>query len=279
LEITSSFLSNCGMSEKEIEMYYFLNLKGSAKISIIAKNMNMHKMQAYRQIEKMERNGFVFRTLGSPRLYSSVPIEKIIRTRMYDLKLEYQGIEHDSNEIIEQIKKIRPKNKFSADKMEIIQGAERTQLAIFEMMKRSLTDFCGMNTLEYYIKLFGLRMSSWPNNESDEFKKRMRIRGIIHLPIENIQDNPSSVEFIKKVTCMHPCIEFRFLRKNINPTPVFAIRDNEELVLITNEGEENKDFKNLTRTAIWTTNERLVVLVQILFEYFWENSIKLQSKM
>jgi len=267
------------MSEKEIEIYYYLNSKGPTAVGIISKAMNMHKMQAYRLLEKMERNGFVFRKIGRPKVYMAVPIRKIIKTRMHDLKLEYQNIKCNSNKIIESLNRVRLKKTLSADNIAIIQGAEKTRLAIFEMMKRSLTNFCGMNTLEYYTKLFTLRMPSWPNNESDGFKKRVQVRGIAHLPIGNIQTNPLAREFIKKVSGMHPCVQFRFLKMDINPTPVFAIRDDEELVLIINEGEENKDFENTTRTAIWTTNKRLVTLAKISFEYFWENSIKLESKM
>lgn len=260
-----------------MEMYLFLNSNGPTRVSIVAKTMNMHKMQAYRQLEKMERCGFVFRTFGSPRLYSSVPIERLIRTKMHELKLAYESIEICSNQIIENLRQIRSMNTHSIDRMETIQGAERTQLAIFEMLKRTSIDFCGMNTLEYYSKLFSLRMASWPNNETKEFKKRVKVRGIVHLPVDSIKSNSSASKFIEKVTTMDAFIEFRFLKMDINPIPVFAVRDTEELVLITNEGEESEDFKNISRSAIWTTNKRLVVLVKIFFENLWEKSTKLQT--
>jgi sugar-specific transcriptional regulator TrmB len=259
------------LSEREIEIYFFLNSNNPTRIITIAKKFNIYKMQAYRILEKMERNGFVFRKIESPRTYCPVPIEKIIRTRMHDLKIEYERIESDRERIIENLKKKISREKVTADKIEVLQGADRTRLAIFEMIKRTKTSYCAINTLDYYLKLLR-RTANW-SPKDDEDIKRVQSRTIVHLSRENIM-NPSSLTKFFEAYPKTFNNEIRFLKLYISPTPVFAIRDDEELVLITNEGEEDKDFRNETRTAIWTTNRRLVVLTKSHFDHLWENSIE-----
>jgi hypothetical protein len=140
------------------------------------------------------------------------------------------------------------------------------------MLMRTKTNWCAINTLDYYIKL-SRRMPDGIKKLSEPNKNHIHRKNIIYLSESNVKNS----KITKKVTqeIIVPTInQFRFLKFNINKPPVFAIRDGEELVVITNEGEEDKDFKNLTRTGIWTTNIRLVTLANISFNYFWEKSIE-----
>ena len=261
-------LTEFGITKKEEAIYRFLISNGPKKPAEIAKTLNMHKMEVYRHLLRMEKNGSVQVLMKRPKLFAGTPIEKIVSKRMFDLKLSFSNLQEEKERIMNKFRGEDFKKPDEPGEMALIQGAEKTFLAILEMRKRVSNDLCVMNTLENFGKILA-RDSELRKEFSAKQQPKYKQRVILQITDEKTIRGEELLKIIEN----NKTFQIKFTNEKIDSFPILAIRDSHELVLITNEGKIEEGYHNKERVALWTNNKILVRLIQTFFEYLWSNSI------
>lgn len=71
-------LVNLGFRQQEAEVYVFLALNGSQKVSDIADALKTYKSQVYRTLKKLQNKEIVKATPNLPAMFSALSFDKVL---------------------------------------------------------------------------------------------------------------------------------------------------------------------------------------------------------
>ncbi len=230
----------------------------------------MHRMQTYRHLKEMEKSGIVYLTFESPKRFTVISLEELLNLTITELKLRIETMEKEKQALLSEID-----NQFSQDteidQFAVIQGTHNIRKSILDLRRRAKKEICTSNTLK---NLGGYHVHGV---HSDVLSGKAKFRYRCLTQVTNNIDAKAGL-FLKKVYGSKNT-EMRHVDRPINPFPCFAIKDAEEVVVITTpQSHESIDIQQRENiSAFWTNNSTIVGLIKNQFENLWKGSTDVKN--
>jgi sugar-specific transcriptional regulator TrmB len=258
------FLEEFGMTENQIRIYCFLAHTGPQKATTIAKNLKMHKMQVYRDLDVLGRQGIIHLAFVEPKQFAASNIEDLIDERIQQFNSDLEILAAQKKRIVNDWRTcLKQKTHLKIEKFAILQGEKKLKAAVDGLRNRAQQELCCLIPLKTLVKnnLLG------HHDKIMMGKVRFQYRVLTKFPEEVI---PKCRNVLHRLSqCKN--VEVHFTDDELDPFPSFGLIDSEEIVLITDHP------KNLDFSSLWTNNKIIVGLIKNYFEKLWANSSDVQT--
>ncbi len=259
-----SFLKEFGLTENQIKIYCYVAHRGPQKATVIAKALSMHKMQVYRDLQEMEKQGVVQLAFSEPKQFITCSINDLIDEKLQQLKANLEALEAQKTKISSDWRThLLQESPRKIERFAIIQGEKKLFAAVEALRRRAQREMCSLippwglvkaNLLGYHDKIM-------------QGKVRFKYRIITQIPDEEV---PNFREVLQKYT---PCenVAIHYTKVPLDPFPIIGLIDDEEAVLIM------QPVEGVNLSSLWTNNKVMVNLMRNYFEELWLDSSDVQT--
>ncbi len=261
-------LKKSGLSEKDIEVFIFLNRKGPQKGTEIARKLNMNRGQVYRILKGLESKSFVEATLERPKKFIAVPLKGVIDSFIESKKEEVARIEKSKRDLLTDWEKIGQEIiKSSSEKFSVIEGDKTILRKMVQMLERTKNCFSVALSVRQISRAdqYGVFNASILKSKSD-----LDIRILTQASRHNLK----ATKMLYKE--LHHLEGIKGLDASLGTSKFskMVIRDNEEIALFI-----SKEGVNPKNEIILCTNSKSIVTAFLkVFEELWNNSRNINQR-
>ena len=272
-EQVEKVLKSFGLTDKEAEVYVFLAKHGVLKGGQIAKQMRMHKAEAYRFLKSLQSKGLVESTLESPTRFKAVPFGTALDLFVKAKRDEAALIESAKKELLSDWEKIsKSKPETPSERFVVIEGNNRIYPRIFQMIKETKCQLLSVSTVPglVYATQFGLfdAMSEHP------LRSNIQFRFLTEFTEENVSIVKNLLNGMPEIGVN---LKGRTPDLGLQLSPRIVIRDDEEILFFTNTKSEDTPDPDQD-VCLWTNCKALVQSFTHVFEELWNNSTDIYKK-
>jgi sugar-specific transcriptional regulator TrmB len=260
-------LSRFGLLRNEIRVYLYLARMGERKAGEIAEAISLHRTETYRILRDLEKKGVVFSAFEKPLKFTAVPLEKAIDLLIEAQRMKIKLLEKEKNSLVE-LWLSMPQPRVENNKKEIFQileGEHQLILKANELLERTKDEMKIFAPEEYLALLY--------HNDFTDSLKRCSNKMNIALIIENSLKSRFFIEQMSWSTN-------KYRMADVKNLPCFIISDRKELLITIQETDEDDDGiekKKPKIMALWTNQNAIVEVLQVLFSKLFETGKTLQK--
>ncbi len=248
-----------GLAPVTAKVYLTLVDFGVLEISKLADLANIARPDTYRKLLKLQKLGLVEKILGRPTKYMAIPKKEALSLLLEAKTTAYNQLRKETRFLIETSDKEDKNIEFTKRSPEFILIPQGKRLT------NAIKAAIGKAQLSIYDVLSWKRFSQGILNRFAEdienaHAKNLDIRLIVEEPPEN-ETAKNLIKFCKK----NLNLQMRFISNN--PSTIFAIYDQKEIMIVANPKEEFK-----SSPALWSNSDSLVSLGLGYFENLWQKA-------
>ena len=258
--ITKRFV-DLGLSEEEAQVLKDLYLSGEAKAGDLAKASGLSRINVYRALERLQKEGIVEASMGRPVIFSAIPPEMAAQKLVERASSQLRTMQQAKEQVIKELSMFKLQQKPQAEaKYRIVQGKQQIYSWIGKMASAAKSEVLA------YIERDDLRKIYY--TEIIEELAKARKRGARVMILTDV--DYSLAETVENYA---PYAEIRHTR--IPGMSVLLVVDESELAvsaMTKSEGTSDDDV------ALWMNGKNFVAGIKGLLRDSWENATDAQTR-
>jgi sugar-specific transcriptional regulator TrmB len=272
-ETIRKVLSECGLTEREADVYIFLAKHSAQKGGEISKRTKMPKALVYHVLKSLESKGAVESTLEFPARFAALPFEAILEMNIRAKREEAASIEKRKTSLLEDWKNI---SKIDIEQPEIarfvvIEGTRKIYLKIAEIIENTKNSLSAASTVADLARFEQYGVIDSIN--ANPMKSKVKFRFLTELSRQNLK----AIKLLRAELNTGLDLKARNPDLGLTLFPRMVIRDDEEILLFMSPRTLQPTKKQ--EACIYTNCESLVQALTSVFEDMWHNSTSIEEKM
>lgn len=130
-------LRDCGLAEKEAQVFLELSLAGPAKASDVARRVNLSRMDAYNQLKRLADRGLVRATVERPMRFVPLPVEDALDVLIREREESIQRI-HSQREVLKEA--IKPLSDLPEDAVDATFRIHQDRRTIHNQIRKMIAE-------------------------------------------------------------------------------------------------------------------------------------------
>jgi sugar-specific transcriptional regulator TrmB len=231
-------------------------------VAEIAAQTNLHRQDVYQILPKLEENGLITKTLGTPVTINAIPVEKalkeLISIKRKHVSEEIKFMESILKELSDGLKLLNEKERENVEPFFSLLTKESEISNIADLLCEKTKSQCDIVAS---VELLELKAERWFRRLQTASDKGARIRLIINAP--SIDDRVKAI--IQRVKPRKGDFTAKFLLyKSSNPFQVF----DRKVVWIFTSKKQPSGWP----CVLWSNGKHIVETYQERFERFWNDT-------
>ena len=263
MEVAKEVLEELNVSEKEMEVYFFLNKSGPIKAKTISNSLGINRVQLYRIIKGLQKKGMIESSFEKPARFQSISFSRILNRMIKEKKDKVSLLENYKEIAVSQIDKIGNNNVAISEKFLVLQGRKNIFAKARELIQEAKTTVIvvssGFGIMQAFVA--GLMEAGF----SHPLRDKISWQFLTNSPTARDRVD-LTIEMLKKAKEVKMKVESYIVDINPDLFPRFIIKDNEELVFFLHPNE-NATMNPKKESGFWTNNK---VLVHAFLGYYQE---------
>ncbi len=246
--------SKFGISPNQSKVYIYLGKYGSKTAPDVCRALRLPRTETYRLLTTLQNRGVVEATFQHPIMFSSLPLEKAIKSMLDMEKDRIRNLEAQKDEIFKIWDSIptfhNEPDVQKDDKFQILKGQNQILGKINDMIINTKKEFLIAGNEQDLLKFYHANFLE-PLDKSDIKLKVLTNSSERTLYVfDDIDRNK-----VKKIPSSTNC------------PYCFVIKDSEEIIIFTKPSKSRNET-----TAMWTNSEAMVYSNKLLFNLLWSKS-------
>ena len=270
----TKFLQALGFSKREVQIYIFLAKSGVQSTSFVAKRLKMERVQAYRTFKKLQEKGFIEATLERPTRFTVVPFERLFESFLETRKIELMSLNEQKDPLLSAWRLISaPELEYAVAKFSIITGKKKIHLKMMNMVEEAKKEILVLTSGAGLVQedLAGV----FDDAGRQDHKNSVRMKMLTEITPENLQ----IIERMnKKFSARKANVEFHHMPLGVKLFPSFLIKDDEEAILYSMQGETASAF-SLEEEGLWINDRMFISILEGFFGQMWQTSVDAALRM
>lgn len=263
-------LKELGLNEKETKVYIFLAKKGSQKVSSIASQTKINRVQLYSILKSLQQKQIVKKTNTYPTIYTANSIENTLNLFINTKEKDIEFLKSNKNQFLSKWNQLKIENKEnSKDRFMVIEGTKYVQAKMKQMLQntkeiiRLVTPYPGI--IQAYQA--GIFETGFSHPLRDKIKFQFLL-SIDDLPLDWSMIN----ELFSRAKKEAMSIDAHIADLGSINFPRYVIVDESELLFSLHPSSDSP-LSDKNNIGLWTNNKILIIAFKIFFERIWINSI------
>lgn len=269
----TKFLQVLGLSKREIQVYMFLAKSGLQSTSIVAKRLEMERVQAYRTFKKLLEKGFIEATLERPTRFTIVQFSVLIDNFITAKKNEFANLSDQKQDLIRIWQSISaPESEYPVAKFSIITGKKKIHSKMLNMIEESKSEVIALTTSVGLIQedIAGIFDATFVPSQERNIK--------VQIITDVSMDNLKVVERLNQnITEESPKIKMHHINMSTKNFPRFLIKDEEEAILYAPFDKETSVL-NLEDEGLWINDKMFISVLKAFFVQMWQSGVDVSRR-
>lgn len=246
-------LSKFNLTSNQSKVYIFLGKYGSKTAPEVCKSLKIARTETYHLLSTLQSKGIVSATFEHPIKFSSIPLNKAMRTLVNSEKERIKTLEKQEIELSKLWKSIPEFVQNSTDdenKFQMLQGINPINSKILDMVDNTKNEILVLGSEKDYFKFY----------HSDLLTNITKQNTNVRILSGCSEETKYIFEGIKKQS-------IKTFNDEINQKLCFIVKDNSEMLFFT----KNNSSSN-TIMAMWTDSSAMIYSMKLLFDFIWSAS-------
>lgn len=263
-------LQRYGLTEGQAKLYLYLVGKPPMFARMISKELNFHRVDAYRKLRELEDQGLVEEHLGSPKRFSAVNPHIALSSLLYRIESNVSNMKQIAHEVEQKLKQYKKDSELlyqndssnlvgTREMYRFVVGRERYYKETHTMLRNARKEILRIISANGIKRTFTCGFyRDYVRANSEGVKIRM---------ISEINDeNRSQAKKLSKL------FELRHL-KNVHLR--FGVVDNQFTTLSVRMDDSNLSNRTGGDSYLFSNDPRFAETTAFLFEHLWDTSEKI----
>ncbi len=251
-----------GLTLNQSKIYLTIVEAGSLSVAEIATQTNMHRQDVYQILPKLEENGLITKTLGTPITITAIPVEKalkeLISIKWQQAREEILCMQANLKNITESLTLLGNQDE-TEEPFFVLLGKENEVTNTADILFENVEQECDFAAS---VELLELKAEKWFRRFTDAVDRGAKIRLIVNA--SNKLDRAKEV--VHRITPRKGDFEVKFLcHKSVKPFQVF----DQKVVWIFTSKKQSSGWP----CVLWSNGKHLVEPYQERFEKVLERKV------
>ena len=253
-------LTCLGLTKCEAKIYLTIMLSDQSTVNMISKKSQITREQIYQNLTKLEKLGFIEKTISKPTQYKALPPKKVFSILFEKRKEKTDQIQNTINKITEKYILNQTKTDAQEEKSRFIMLSPKNA----SLIKRREEIETSQESTDFITswKRFPKTVFEFKDCALESLNRGVKIRVIL--------EKPPNEEYIQKVIwklLKMPNYEIRYILNP--PSVIIGIFDKKRIIIKTSASEGLAEVP-----SIWSNNPCILSVFNNYFEQTWKSAIK-----